>query len=292
MVRQGALRVSIGLAAALGLVAAPHASAAGLGMETVTENAVVNPNSLGSVDAACPEGHFVFGGGAFSNGAYSETSVDDSYPVDGPDDDSKADDAWHVTIWNTASTARNIEAQVICSKLKPKLRSAPSISGDSAPQLNCPKKTQPVGGGVESGGTFADPTNVITSRPQDSIDDEDTKPDDGWTGYVDQQDFLEFSGNVYVLCLETRLVKVKYRSEFIEVGPTSQAGNTADCRESEKLLGIGAATNSAIMTIVRMFGADGPDVDLEPDDGVSASVDNYLTFKRTGSVIAICGTKR
>ena len=140
MVRQGALGLTIGLAATLALVAAPHASGAGLGMEYVAQNSIVNPNSLGSVDATCPDGRFVLGGGAFSNGAYGETSVDDSYPVDGPDGDSKADDAWHATIWNTASTARNIEAFAICSKLKPKLRSAPMVSDNHATPSHLPER--------------------------------------------------------------------------------------------------------------------------------------------------------
>ena len=93
---------------------------------------------------------------------------------------------------------------------------------------------------------------------------------------------MAFPGNVYALCLKRKLRRVKYRSEFIHVGPTAQAGNTADCRESEQLFGIGASTNSAIMTIVRMFGADGPDTDLDLDDGVTASVDNNLIVRADG----------
>jgi hypothetical protein len=291
MADKGAIGLTLALAV-LGLVAVPHASAAGLGMQYEGQASVALANSLGSVEVTCADGRNVLGGGAFSNGDYAETSIDDSYPIDGPDKDSKADDGWRVTIWNTASTARNIEVLAICSKLKPKLRSAPSVSGNAAPELNCPNGTRPVGGGVESGGTFANPTNVIFSRPQDSIDDDDSKPDDGWYGYVAQPDFMEFPGNNYVLCLKSNLAKVKYRPESIPVGPEAQAGNTADCREGERLFGIGAATNSAIMTIVRMIGADGPDADLELDDGVSASVDNNLTFERSGTVVAICGKKR
>jgi hypothetical protein len=54
------------------------------------------------------------------------------------------------------------------------------------------------------------------------------------------------------------------------------------------VIGIGAATLSAIMTINTMYGLDGQDSDFDPDDGAQARIDSFLNFDRTSRVYAIC----
>ena len=83
--------LAVGLASVGGLVAA--APAHSLKVKYVAANTPASADSIATIDAQCPDGFKVTGGGAFSSGAYQETKIQDSFPVDGDDGDNKNDDA-------------------------------------------------------------------------------------------------------------------------------------------------------------------------------------------------------
>jgi hypothetical protein len=136
--------LAAGIAAALVLTLASPASA--LKAKYVQKLEIAGADSITGAVASCPARFQVVGGGAFSNGAFSETKILSSFPVDGNDDDNKADDAWRATLWNTAPSTRNIESQAICTKAKPRYRSQPWTMGVTAPpRVKCPQGTKPSG---------------------------------------------------------------------------------------------------------------------------------------------------
>ena len=113
----------------------------------------------------CPDGFKVTGGGGFSKGAYQETKLQDSYPIDGADDDTKPDDGWRATIWNTAAASRNSEAQAICAKAKVKNEAATIGNGTGGKRAFCPDGTTVSGGGVDTFETFGSPYSILESIP-------------------------------------------------------------------------------------------------------------------------------
>src|SRR5687767_2043403 len=158
--------VAAGVATAAFLALAAPASA--LKIKYVQEVQVAPADAITTVESFCRSGFSVTGGGAFSNGAYAQTKIQDTHPIDGPDSDFKPDDGWRASIWNTASTAGNIESQAICAKnLATKVRTQPFSPGGTPPNVACPDGMTATGGGIETAGGFTIPATILSSRPGD-----------------------------------------------------------------------------------------------------------------------------
>ena len=158
------------------LVAASPASA--VKVKYVEELNVVDPDSIESVDALCPDGFSVTGGGAFSNGIYQGTKIQDSYPIDGNDNDAKPDDGWRATIWNTSASGVNTEAQAICAKLKPKYGTKTFTPSLDTGKVKCADGSSASGGGINVNESFAFSYDLISSRPSAGTSS------DSWSNFV------------------------------------------------------------------------------------------------------------
>jgi hypothetical protein len=278
------IRIAV-VGAVLGWSAALAAAAPAPALEYVSAQVVGGQNAQGGTDVMCPNGKHVTGGGVFSNTGYDQTTVNDSVPIDGADADSKPDDGWRGTFDNPTTGFPNLTVLAICGKAMPKYRSVPFETHGSVTTAPCSKRTKPIGGGVSTEGTLAQASRVISSYPGDGLD-ANSRPE-YWIGYGEADGLAHIPARVHVICVKKEK-KLRYRFADIPVGPTSQAGATVDCRDDERLAGIGAATLSGVMTINTMYGLDGPDADADPDDGAQARVDNMLTFERSGRVYAMC----
>lgn len=270
-------------AAALGVALAWSPPAFALKYVSVQE--VGGQNAQTETDAMCPGSKHVTGGGVFSNLGYDTTTVNDSYPIDGPDADGKPDDGWRGTFDNPTSSFPNVTTMAICGKGLPKYRSMAFETHQSVTTRACPKATKPSGGGVSIDGTLAQDSRITNSYPVDGLD-QNTTPE-SWVGYGEAAGLAHIPARVYVICFPKRK-KLRYRHANIDVPPNSQASGTVACREEEDLIGIGATTLSAIMTINTMYGLDGADPDPNPDDGAQARIDSFLTFDRVSRVYAVC----
>ena len=253
-----------------------------------SELTVALVDSVTSVDAQCPSGFKVTGGGAFSNGAFGETKLQGSYPVDGEDGNGKADDAWRAVVWNTAATTRNMESHAICAKIEPRYRSKPFNVGISAPpRVKCGKDAMPTGGGIETAGTFPLPVDLLSSRPSDG-QDEDAKPE-AWFANAHPPGMAAPLAETYAICVEPSQLKPKYRTAGFNVDDQDQNDGLVLCEAGERVIGLGGATNATSSALIALFGVDGADNDLKLDDGATARIDNYnLTLDISPEVYAVC----
>ena len=285
--RAGRAACAVGLAAITCLIAASPASA--LKVKYVAENDTLLPDSVGFVEASCPSGYKLTGGGAFSNGAFGTTKLQGSYPVDGDDQNGKADDTWRAVVWNTAPSAANIESQAICAKAKPVYRSRIfSIGVSASPRVKCPKGTKPTGGGMETGGTFTHPVDILSSRPSDG-EDENSKPE-AWFANASPPGMAVPFGETYVICAEPGEIKPTYRTDSFTVDDESQNSGVVPCRPDERLIGLGGATNATSSALTTIFGDDSKkDSNTKLDDGTSVTVDNYNpTLEILPEAYAVC----
>jgi hypothetical protein len=236
-------------------------------------NSTADPNAVSTVEAPCPDGFKVTGGGAFSNGDYQETRIQDSYPFDGPDGNAKPDDGWRATIWNTSSQFRNIEAQAICAKAKMKYVTAINPSGNFGKRAKCPKGSSVSGGGINVNEDFVAFYDIIESIPVNYPEGNSTAK--AWFTFISGPGMAATAATVYAACMDDDDAKLKARREFFDSPMTSQAGGTVFCGPNEKPTGVGGAMPTQQSALVTMFGADSPlDANLRLDDGAMVTVDN------------------
>ncbi len=266
------------------LVAAPaHA----LKVKTVEVVNVVEGDSVESVDAMCPDGFKVTGGGGFSNGAYQETKLQDSYPIDGADNDSKPDDGWRATVWNTAAMSRNTEAQAICAKAKVKYEKADIGNGTGGKRVSCPDGTTVSGGGVDTFETFGFPYDILESIPVKY--DPNSARARAWFAFTGDGGLGLIGATVHAACIVDSAANVKARREFFAAPAGDQSDGEVLCSPKEKLTGVGGVLGTQQGAIVTMFGADSPaDANLDLDDGGSVTVDNQGGEELISEAYALC----
>jgi hypothetical protein len=256
-------------------------------VKTVEVLNVVDGDSVESVDAPCPEGFKVTGGGAFSNGAYLETKLQDSYPIDGLDNDSKPDDGWRATIWNTASTARNSEVQAICAKAKVKYVTAEISTGTGGKRANCPDGTTVSGGGVDTFELFGFPYDVLESIPLKY--DPNSARARAWFAFTGDGGGGLDGATVHAACIADSDAVVKARREFFNVPAGEQEDGAVLCSPKEKLTGVGGVVGTQQGAMTTMFGTDSPaDADLKLDDGGTVTVDNAGGEELSSEAYALC----
>jgi hypothetical protein len=154
----------------------------------VRETRNVDGGKARKIEAACPRGTHVSGGGGLIEGSNTLNYVHSSYPVDGHDRDSKPDDGWKVRVRNGDMGTVSATAEAHCVEFEPSYRVAkPQDIDDGAfadSSASC-RGAHVLGGGVRIGGTAAEAHPVIMA-PQDG-GDADLIPDDR---------FLVYAGNV------------------------------------------------------------------------------------------------
>ena len=249
-------------------------------------NSTANPDAVTTVDAPCPDGFSITGGGAFSSGDFEETMIQDSYPIDGKDADSKPDDAWRATIWNTSSQFRNIEAQAICAKAKTKYVTSILPNGNGGKRAKCPNGTSATGGGINVNESFAFPYTLISSRPN--------RPDPTkWSIFILGPGMAATGVTVHAACLSDEDAKVKARQGLFDSPMDDQSGGDVFCKASEKLVGVGADLPTQQGAVTSIFGADSPDdPNLTLDDGAMVTVDNQGDQDLDAEAHAVCARNR
>ncbi len=255
----------MGLAAITCLIAASSASA--LKVKYVAENDTLLPDSIGFVEASCPSGYKLTGGGAFSNGAFGTTKLQGSYPVDGDDQNGKADDTWRAVVWNTGAVGRKHREPGHLREGQARVPLADLLHRRlGPPRVKCPKGTKPTGGGMETGGTFTHPVDILSSRPSDG-EDENSKPE-AWFANASPPGMAVPFGETYVICAEPGEIKPTYRTDSFTVDDESQSSGVVPCRPDERLIGLGGATNATSSAITTIFGDDSKkDSNTKLDDG-------------------------
>jgi len=276
----------VALAAIASLLLAQPASAVKLRYVAVV--GVGSPDSVRTVEAFCPAGFKVVGGGAFSNAVYSQTRIQGSYPIDGPDGNEKADDGWRATMWNTGMFP-NFESQAICADVKPEYRSKPwSVGITAPPRVKCLTGTKPSGGGIETAGTFSLPVGLLSTRPSDG-QDEDTQPE-AWFANASPPGMQVLNARTYAICVEPGDFRPRYRSGSFTAGTQDQDFGTKSCRTGDQVVGLGGATNATGSALVTIFGMDNAsDDDLTLDNGATVTVDNFnISQDIFPEVYAVC----
>jgi hypothetical protein len=136
----------------------------------------------------CPSGTSVTGGGVDTSGNNHKIELARSFPVDGPDGNHRADDAWFGAATNGSGSEQSITVFAICavSGNYKYLQQSEFLADEEIDnqRVDCPPGTQVTGGGVDAGDfNSGDPTGVEVrmSFPFDGPD-KDTLPDNGWVG--------------------------------------------------------------------------------------------------------------
>ena len=273
------------MAVAASLLAAGPAGA--LKVRYVATNNAASPNAVTTVDAQCPDGFKVTGGGAFSGGAYDETKIQDTFPVDGKDANTKNDDAWRATMWNTSSQFRNFESQAICAKAKTKTVTAILPNGNGGKRATCPRGWSASGGGVNVNEDFTFYYELVESIPRDGNDAGERA--ESWFTFILGPGMAATGATTYAVCMRDDEAKIKTRLAFFDSPQDTQASGTSFCKETQKLVGLGGAATTQQAALTTIFGADSPDdANLKLDDGATVTVDNYGSETVNPEVYAVC----
>lgn len=273
--------MAVGAASALGLALAQPASA--LKVRYKQELNLVDADSVETVDVFCPKELHVTGGGAFSNGIYQGTKIQDSYPIDGEDEGSKPDDGWRATIWNASANSVNTEAQAICTKLKPKYKTKLFTPTIDTGRVNCADGTSASGGGISVNESFAFPYELISSRPSAGTQS------DSWSDYVIGPGMAATQSIAYGICVSNDDARLRTRVGSVDVPGDNQGGGSVLCKPKEKVLGVGAAANTQQAALVTIFGADSlADPDTKLDDGATITVDHFGMGSVGSEAYAVC----
>lgn len=233
------------------------------GVSYVKDSASPTPPATAVLEAACPAGKQVSGGGfdAWVNG-----ELNDSAPADGPDGDPDPDDAWFVSVdFAPGGFEPEVAAYAICEgrSHRPEVQAETVAAGAtetvSAP---CPGKTKPIGGGVSLSGA-EDEAHVNSSYPFDGPD-ADSDPDDGWRGRAHNAAGAVKTMTVTAIC---RGGALRNRFRFWDV-PVGEA-TFPPCLDTEHLVGIGWRITGPASEGFPEYGtpSDDSDTGSAPDDG-------------------------
>jgi hypothetical protein len=230
-----------------------------------------------SVDAACPTGAHVAGGG-FHSGVPTGNR-----PFDGPDHDTRPDDGWTYDFYQSTGTS---DVFAICSagrfayvKKSKRIRAGQVQTAT----VSCPRGTRVVsGGGVPIRGATAD--FLDTSAPFDDAD-ANALPEDGWV--VRAQSSTDGKLRAQAVCAD---VRPTYVSNSFALPPNGSATPIVICPTDRQLVGIGGRSLSAGATGY-LFGLeplDGDDADLVPDDKAQVWISNSSGTAESAEAFAIC----
>ena len=104
-------------AALLLLLLVATAGCAGLvGYERVLETRAASPGAFTVVNAACPAGKKVLGGGFQFTGSAGEVTVFQSFPQQSTDASGNPVSSWQVGVTNTGTSASNVTSMATCAQ--------------------------------------------------------------------------------------------------------------------------------------------------------------------------------
>jgi hypothetical protein len=145
----------------------------------------VKPGSSRVAHVACPAGTKVVGGGVLMDGGDHSVEVGSSEPSDGPDSNSKPDDAWSGTGNNGTAGTIQMRVGAVCTshgsyKVVESARTPLPDAAAATAEALCPTGTRVTGGGVDIRGV--DPSLEVQSSFPIDTGDIGFEPDNGWSG--------------------------------------------------------------------------------------------------------------
>jgi hypothetical protein len=251
------------------------------------------PTNSASVDALCPSGTHVLGGGAqLGTGAstYESIWLNTSQPFDWTDPDHKPDDGWRADVWDGSSSQASVLVYAICTEDQPvyRLDDTTATAGHvGVAKALCPSHTRLASGGDFVGGNI-DEGHLNSSYPVDG-GDPDSKPDDGWRTRGYNRSGADKVVDAHAICARTGHFRYVSSGSFT-LNPTTGTGVAQSCPASTHAVGGGVQITGAPADahIFTMLSADDmSDGDIAPDDLWNYGVFNTGTTKSYG-LFAIC----
>jgi hypothetical protein len=238
------------------------------------------------VDASCPTGTHVAGGG------WGETFVTGSQPVDGPDANGTPDDGWKIGA--SQGTLIASEAYAVCSTQRSVYvrgrRKDVAVGQTRTVKAKCPPGTAVIAGGGALRGLLADYSRLHSSVPFDGRDS-DFARDDGWlvtAPGIGEPGTLR--GNA--VC---RNVSAVYSENPGTLPPNGGSSPIIECPATHHVVGVGLqsfgpADAGYIAALKPIDAAAGPsdDADLVPDDYGQAFASNGSGSTESFMSVATC----
>lgn len=298
--------MSMALGVAVAIAIAPSASAKLIYKQ---KSATIAPDGAGPATAKCPRGSKVLSGGSSNDGAPYAADVSVLRPADGPDANSKRDDAWTAVVDNYETDPIEITTYAICGKdrrgerqFKGKLKyvserkSSVASSTQGGVTAECPAGTRVVGGGASHNGGLGGPNSstwINTTRPEDGPDG-NFKDDDAWGAYIDHYNFgTTVDITAHAVCIAGKYKRgLRYRRHVSE-DATGDGGSTyslfVGCG-SRHVVGGGAENSGGYQhgAIAGVLPLDGSDGDSKPDDEWQADITVALFYTDDLYAYAIC----
>jgi hypothetical protein len=233
--------------------------------------APITPPAGQGVDAACPPGTHVVGGGADIGGVPFEKHLNTTFPFDGPDADPRPDDFCFAHAWLASGFPDQVEAIAVCKQGKARYRSSlGTVQPGSARTLRakCPDRTHVSGGGAYNYGVIED-AYVASSYPYDGRDP-GTVPDDGWAARVrDVAAPIPTQMSVHAICIGLRPRYVAGAPLTVGSAPLPMTGPA--CPDSRHIIAAGirlVAPLAAEARLLTIMPFDLADADSIPDDAL------------------------
>ena len=145
-----------------------------------------------------------------------------------------------------------------------------------------------VSGSVTHFGGNAEDFILNSAYPVDDVSDQDTVPDDGWTGRVHDTGDGGDSASVYLVCLGGKLPAYRKTSVTVPAGESARA--RAFCPHVRPVLGGGVRASgfASASHVVTSRPIDTKDSGTVPDDGWLGAVTNISDRDLKLTVHAVC----
>jgi hypothetical protein len=238
------------------------------------------------VDATCPTGTHVAGGG------WANTFVTGSQPIDGPDANRTPDDGWKVGAYQGSPFAS--DAYAICTTRQSTYvkgrRKELAVGQTRTAKAKCPAGTQVISGGGVLQGLNANSSRLHSSFPFDGRDP-DLSRDDGWAVTAPS---LSQPGRLraYAVCGDSL---PSYTELSGMLPPNGSIAPIPACPASHHVVGVGLQSfgpaDAGYIDVLKPVDASaGPnsDADVVPDDSGHTNVTNSSGFSDPFTAIAIC----
>jgi hypothetical protein len=102
--------------------------------------------------ARCPSGTHVSGGGAALSGNADKGYLNASFPLDGGDADTVADDGWRARAFNRSGTRKTLTVYTTCTNFNPQYQSVPVTGTDLLTSFACAGGAHGMEGGIKPSG--------------------------------------------------------------------------------------------------------------------------------------------
>jgi hypothetical protein len=279
--------MGVAMVAAVTLAIAPGAAAtvksAG-GIKYVTKAVDVKGKARATGVARCPKHTHVLGGGERNAGGFGSIRLNQTFPKDASDSDSRPDDGWGVRVRNGKSKRLAVKVQAICAKTKVRYVQVRFVAGASTEtgevDASCPPGTHAFSGGV--GAPRKSPIYLNSSFPSSPAATGATE----WGAYVDNRSATaEQNATIFAVCGASQPAIVTATVQTIPIG--TQGGRAPHCPAGRHAIGGGLGTTGGYKDVA--INTLGPvTVVGKPGAGWRALVDVTFPFAPQVTVYAVC----